>query len=293
MIAELCEVEHILRTTQQSYRERLDRVTAYLHANLETDIGIDDLSNVACLSSYHWHRIYTAMSGETVAITLRRLRLQRAADRLANSDMLISKIARLAQYSSQDAFSRAFRKAYGKAPGAYRQSGSHAAFKAAISSGNAHSFGVSIEHHTAVRCISVPHVGSYLQIDAAMGKLFGTLAKSNMLLENTPMQAEFYDDPDLSTEEHLRSAACTPWPDYLEVPEDTEELLRPPGSFAKLEYKGPYADMRDAYRWLYGVWLPTSGFEISDRPGFEVYLNSPVDTKPEDLRSDIFLPVET
>ena len=51
-----------MKTTQQSYRERLDRVTAFLHANLETDIGIEALSEVACLSSYHWHRIYTAMT---------------------------------------------------------------------------------------------------------------------------------------------------------------------------------------------------------------------------------------
>jgi AraC family transcriptional regulator len=50
--------------------------------------------------------------------------------------------------------------------------------------------------------------------------------------------------------------------------------------------------MKDAYRWLYGVWLPNSGYEISERPCFEAYLNSPIDTKPQDLRSDIYLPVE-
>ncbi len=281
-----------MTTTEQSYRERLDRVTAFLHANLETDIGIDELSDVACLSSYHWHRIYTAMSGETVATTLRRLHLQRAADRLANSDMEIAKIAELAQYGSQDTFSRAFREAYGKAPAAYRQGGSHAAFKAANADADAKGFKVSIEHHDAVRCISIPQRGPYLQIDAAMGKLFGILAQAGLLGEGTQMQAAFYDDPDLVATEDLRSAACTPCADDLELPAGTEELLRPAGAYAKLEYKGPYADMKDAYRWLYGVWLPSSGYEISERPGYESYLNSPVDTKPEDLRSDIFLPVE-
>ncbi|MCO6409161.1 AraC family transcriptional regulator [Hoeflea alexandrii] len=281
-----------MRATQQSYRDRLDRVTAYLHANVESDIDIVSLSNVACLSSYHWHRIYTAMVGETVAATLRRLRLQRAADRLANSDMKISDISKLAQYRSQDAFSRAFRDAYGKTPGAYRLSGSHAAFKAAIANANAKGFHVSIEHHDAVRCVSVPHIGSYLRIDAAMTRLFSILTKAQMLAQNAPMQAVFYDDPDLRPEETLRSAACTPWSEGLEIPKGTEELLRPAGRYAKLRYKGPYANMRGAYHWLYGVWLPGSGFEISERPGFEAYLNSPVDTKPEDLRSDIFLPID-
>ena len=163
-----------MKSTEHSYRERLDRVTAFLHANLEADIGIDELSEVACLSSYHWHRIYTAMSGETVATTLRRLRLQRAADRLANSDMELSMIADLAQYGSQDAFSRAFRDMYGKPPAAYRKGGSHAAFKAANANANAKGFKITIEHHDAVRCMCVPHSGPYLQIDAAMRKLFGT-----------------------------------------------------------------------------------------------------------------------
>lgn len=282
-----------MKTTEQSYRERLDRVIAFLHANLETHIGIEDLSDVACLSSYHWHRIYTAMTGETVTTTLRRLRLQRAADRLANTDMEISMIAELAQYGSQDAFSRAFRQSYGKAPAAYRLGGSHAAFKAANARADAKGFQVTIEHHEAVRCISVPHTGPYLQIDAAMGKLFGTLAQAELLGPNTQMQAVFYDDPDLVAPDNLRSAACTPCADDLILPDGTEQLLRPAGSYAKLEYTGPYADMKDAYRWLYGVWLPNSSYEISDRPGFEAYLNSPVDTKPEDLRSDVFLPVES
>ena len=281
-----------MKSTEQSYRERLNRVTAYLHANLETDIGIEELSQVACLSSYHWHRIYHAMSGETVAATLRRLRLQRAADRLANSDMDISKIAGLAQYGSQDAFSRAFRDAYGTSPAAYRRGGSHAAFKAANAKVDAAGFEVVIEHHDAVRCVSVPHQGPYLQIDAAMGALFGALAASGQLSDTTQMQAVFYDDPDLVAAPDLRSAACTPVPKGINLPEGTEELLRPAGHYAKLAYMGPYADMKDAYRWLYGVWLPNSGYEVSESPCFEAYLNSPVDTKPEDLRSDIFLPVE-
>ena len=61
-----------MQTTEQSYRDRLNRVRAYQHANLEPDIGIDAPSEVVCLPSYHWHRIYTAMSDKTVATILHR-----------------------------------------------------------------------------------------------------------------------------------------------------------------------------------------------------------------------------
>ena len=46
----------------------------------------------------------------------------------------------------------------------------------------------------------------------------------------------------------------------------------------RLRYKGPYADIRDAYRWLFGVWLPGSGHEEDDAQTFEAYLNDRRDT---------------
>jgi AraC family transcriptional regulator len=49
--------------------------------------------------------------------------------------------------------------------------------------------------------------------------------------------------------------------------------------------------MKTAYEWLYGVWLPDSGWEAADAPVFEEYLNNPRDTAPTDLLSEINLPI--
>lgn len=49
--------------------------------------------------------------------------------------------------------------------------------------------------------------------------------------------------------------------------------------------------MRAAYDWLYGKWLVRSGWEAADAPVFEEYLNSPRDTTPTDLMTDICLPL--
>ena len=63
------------------------------------------------------------------------------------------------------------------------------------------------------------------------------------------------------------------------------------GLYARLRYKGPYADMKDAYRWLYNTWLPHSGYEAADAPCFEDYLNNPRDVPPTELLTDIHLPL--
>jgi len=81
------------QATAQNYRDRLNRVISHVHANLDEEIRIDDLAEVAHMSPYHWHRIYKAMQGETVATTVKRLRLERAANQLANTDTAIKEIA--------------------------------------------------------------------------------------------------------------------------------------------------------------------------------------------------------
>ncbi len=64
------------------------------------------------------------------------------------------------------------------------------------------------------------------------------------------------------------------------------------GEYAVITHRGPYPRLGETYRWLYGVWLPTSGREPRHAPPFEVYRNSPQETAPEDLLTDIHLPLE-
>jgi len=63
------------------------------------------------------------------------------------------------------------------------------------------------------------------------------------------------------------------------------------GEYAVLRHKGPYADMRGAYEWIYGTWLPRSAREPADAPCLEEYLNTSRDTAPTELISDIYLPL--
>jgi AraC family transcriptional regulator len=279
--------------TQASYEARLNRVTVYLYEHLDEDIRPEHLAEIACLSAYHWHRIYAAMRGETLSATIRRLRLQRAADRLANSDAPIDAVASSAGYGSADAFARAFKDVYGQTPAAYRTAGSHAAFKAANKALDAAGFPVAVETLPSLRCASVAHVGSYMQIDRAMMQLFGELAARKLLAPNQGMIGAFYDDPDLVPVDDLRSRACSPTPGDFEFAQPLEETVLRGGLYARLRYQGPYADMKDAYRWLLGVWLPHSGHEPDDAPVFESYLNSPQQVAPRDLLTDIHLPLKT
>jgi AraC family transcriptional regulator len=64
------------------------------------------------------------------------------------------------------------------------------------------------------------------------------------------------------------------------------------GPHAVVTHKGPYAQLSQAYDWLYAAWLPTSGREPRNAPPFEVYLNTPQQVAAENLLTEIYLPLE-
>src|SRR5688572_33491293 len=101
------------RATRSDYAIRLDRVFTWLAEHLDDAPDLARLAEVACMSPYHFHRIYRAMQGETAADTVRRLRLHRAAVELITGELPVTRIARRAGYGSQEAFTRAFKAAYG------------------------------------------------------------------------------------------------------------------------------------------------------------------------------------
>lgn len=86
----------------QDYGTRLERVYQWLADHPDDAVDLTRLADVACLSRYHFHRVYRAMRGETVAETVRRLRLHRAAVELINRELPITRVARRAGYTSQE-----------------------------------------------------------------------------------------------------------------------------------------------------------------------------------------------
>ena len=79
-----------------------------------------DLAARVHLSRFHFDRVIGAVAGETPARFRRRVLLERAAYRLVTSQMSVLDIAVEAGYSSNEAFTRAFQRAYGIPPSAWR-----------------------------------------------------------------------------------------------------------------------------------------------------------------------------
>jgi len=275
------------------YADRLGRVIVYLHDHLdETDLDLNKLAEIACMSPYHWHRIYQAIQGETLASTVKRLRLLRAAGYLAQTSMPISRIAKKSGYPNVQSFTRVFRSVYGMPPARYRKLGSHNEFISPKDAATAATHEVAIRNAPAMSGLVVEHLGSYMQINRAFDMLYSWLGSRKLFQAGMRSVGIFLDDTALVPEAKLRSMAAVIMDNMsiqAEPPVKYAEIRE--GAYAVLRYKGPYANMKAAYQWLYGTWLPNSGREAADAPALEEYLNSPRDTTPRDLLTDIWLPL--
>jgi AraC family transcriptional regulator len=100
---------------------RLKRVLDYMAERISDKITLEELAKVACLSKFHFARVFTLAVGVPPHRHLSRMRLESAMAALATSRLALLEIALETGFSSQASFNRAFRRATGMTPGEYRQ----------------------------------------------------------------------------------------------------------------------------------------------------------------------------
>src|SRR5262249_44826824 len=101
-----------------------------------------------------------------------------------------------------------------------------------------------------------------------------------------------HDNPHVTPSDRLRTDVCI-IPDRPFEPEGevgTQEIAG--GEYAGVTHRGPYKRLTETFTRLYGDWLPQSGREPTDAPGVPACRNSPEDTAPPDLVTDLYVPLK-
>ena len=100
---------------------RLQRVLDYIEASLSADIRLEELAAKACLSPYHFSRLFREATGLSPHRYVIDRRVQAARQELARNDFSLVEIALQFGFGSQANFTRVFRKSTRLTPGQYRE----------------------------------------------------------------------------------------------------------------------------------------------------------------------------
>jgi AraC-like DNA-binding protein len=100
---------------------RLCRSRDYLAAGLDQPLRLADAAREACLSPFHYHRLFSQTFGETPHEFLRRLRIDRAKRLLAREQLPVTEVCFAVGYESLGSFSSLFRTMVGYSPSEYQR----------------------------------------------------------------------------------------------------------------------------------------------------------------------------
>jgi AraC family transcriptional regulator len=297
--------QSVVSTTESwvDYRHRIDVVTSYIHSHINGELHLECLAGLAGFSPFHFHRIFVALMGETLAEYVRRVRLGLAVERLLHSTEPVTEIALAVGYETPAAFTKAFRQRFGIAPTALRAMDRAEAFALLMKQPSVNTLKkrkVQPEIRTLPdqRVLYVRGTGIIDQtFNQAAGEAFTTLmayiddhdlwGKWTVCVGITP------DDHTVIPHDQCRFDAGVVLKEGVQVqPSGKVDIqVLPGGRWAVFLHKGPYETLWQTWNTVDRDWLPRSGVALRDVPPVEIYLDDPRKTPPEALRTEILIPI--
>ena len=293
------------KSTEQIYKQRILRVQMFIQKNLDRELSLEELAQKSHFSMYHFHRVFRAVVGESLKEHIRRLRLERAASSLKLTDESVINIAFDAGYQTHEAFTRAFKTIFGCSPSGFRNNCSTsqqilAKYRCDKQQKNRNKnlvkgdelMEVKIQDIEPIRVAFVRHVGPYNQVGVAWDTLCTYLGKEGYLGPDCKFIGICYDDPEVTPPEKIRYDACVAInEDFVPTGEIAIQTVGG-GEYAVTTHFGPYDKLGETYTKMIGEWLFKSGRELRSEPCMDFYLNDPDSNAPEDLITDVCLPLK-
>ena len=149
---------------------------------------------------------------------------------------------------------------------------------------------VEITEMLEQRVATVRHIGPYNQIPHAFGRLNSIATQTGLFHHpGAAMIAIYYDDPDTTPQDQLRSDAAIAIPKHVALPDGLDERRITAGRYARATHVGAYETLGDAWARFLGEWLPASSHRIGRGEMYEIYRNDPTKVASNDLRTDLYI----
>jgi AraC family transcriptional regulator len=276
-----------LSNANHEYTRRINRVIDYLGDHLDQPLKLEELAKVACFSEFHFHRIFRAMTGETVNDFTNRLRLEKAARLLKRTRQSATEIALECGFSSSATFSRSFNHSFGTSPTQYRKTGKLKNSKICKELFPKHEYilPMSDEEKRAAFPVEIRRFPAwdvaYIRVSNAYES--GVVLEAFELMIKWLKQENIYDkgtlfgmaidDPEVTPKCLYRYEVCFATDAKFSCPVGISKMKIPSRTYGVARVSGDIKWVATAWDYLLNNWLINSDYEPDNAPGFEILLD--------------------
>jgi AraC family transcriptional regulator len=316
---------------REEYRARVNRVIDYIQANIDQELSLSKLAEIAGFSVFHFHKIFSSLVEETLYGFIQRIRVEKAASMLLqNPKESITDIALSCGFSGASTFARTFREAFNMSASEWRNSGylkdrknrqtvrkewrvennyqqefdphlnysvNKQEWRVEMKPNKNLVANIEVKDTPEMHIVYIRHIGPYAGDVDLFNRLFSKLyswagPRGLLTSPETKTVTIYHDSPELTDPNKLRiDVGITVLPD-TKVDGEVGKVKIPAGKNAIAHFEIRTDQYTDAWSTIYGGWLPESGYQPDDRPCFELYLND-AKTHPEGkCIVDIYVPVK-
>jgi len=283
--------------------KRMNGAIDYIENNLTRDIDFEEVSKVACCSSYHFQRMFSFITDTPLSEYIRRRRLILAAFELLDSNVKVIDLALKYGYESPSSFTRAFQNVHGVTPSAARKIGvklkTYPPMSFHISIKGDVEMNYRIEEKEGFKVFGksitigiednpyevIPRFWVEFQKDGTYHKICKTAGVEPY--NETSMNAALYDFKNDGTYRN-KYIINTLLPQGVEIPKELDILTIPKGKW--VVFSAAYDKVEEAtnaiqslWKRAFAEWFPVSEYEVAEGPQLEVY--------PSMKEAEVWIPI--
>lgn len=289
----------------QDHRRPIFKAMDYISQHLHLNPTLEDIANSVALSSFHFHRLFRAQVGETVAAFTRRLRMERAAAWLLTFPQEeITGLALRSGFSSSQNFAKAFRAHFAVSPGEFRRrhipaTKSKPGNVTLEKSPYSHFADPSIGLLAAQIIQALPRRVAYMRRFGPYGKETCQQTHQDLLASlpvRTPSQPAgticvYWDAPEITSAARCRTDVAVEIGSTEKTGRGIAVQTLAGGTYGVCKFAVFEAQLEAAWAWAF-AWVAARGFIKSDKPCYEYYYNE-TDVSQNYYVFDICIPLQT
>lgn len=306
--------------SRQEYTARINRVMDYIGKNISQVIDLSVMADIASFSPYHFHRIFTFITGETPNNFVSRIRLEKAASLLQDSTKdTISEIAFRCGFINVSSFSRAFKSFFGVSAKEFRRLDKAIYIKNGIRySKNCKPISkigkniqqvneqicsvelneliimdtkIEIKQMPELNLIYCRHMGAFNKIGQAYEKLFKWAVPRGLVTSSTKTVTVYHDDPAVTGVEKVRQDASIIVEKNVKVEGEIGKSTVSAGKYAIGHFEIKETEFELAWNTMCS-WLTESGYQPGEGSTYELYHNDYNEHPEHKFIVDICIPVK-